>query len=99
MNLDNDLLKKMISETLSDFLNEATDEEITQKAEEVTEKEAAAAAAVEELAALQSEKTKEDADVAKEQSSMMDETLEITRGRLKQIIAEEMRRAKEQGII
>jgi len=102
MNLDLDTLREMISSTL---------QEITTESLESTEAEKNA---VDALEALKDDTEKEEAEIAKAQADeemkekssqepeepvSLEESFQITKGRLRQIIAEELVSAKKQGIL
>lgn len=101
MKLDNDLLKNMISETLSELFNEATEEDVkTAEAEAAKEEEEAAKAreeAGEQQAALAASKA--EAAKAAAPAGSLEESFQITKGRLRKIISEELISAKKQGIL
>ena len=107
MNLDLDTLREMISSTLQEMsASEDTNPETTAKraAEEATEAaeeaekavQAASREATEEKTAAEAEKERQ-----KNLSSEppLEESFQITKGRLRQIIAEELISAKKQGIL
>lgn len=109
MNLDLDTLREMISSTLNEMTAGANISPETKAAaaaeqaakmakmaadEATQEKEEAEASAEEEKrqANLSSE-------MSQEESSALEESFQITKGRLRQIIAEELISAKKQGIL
>ena len=100
MKLDNDLLRKMIAETLGAALEEQTEDPIKTAKAEAAKQEEEAAAAQEEVADLEAKAAAEAAAEAKQEAGgTMEESFQMTKGRLRQIIAEEMKKAKEQGLL
>ena len=104
MKLDNDLLRKMIAETLGAALEEQTDAEIQKARSEAADAEkqkakAAIKAAEEKADVSELEAEKAAAEAKQEAGGTMEESFQMTKGRLRQIIAEEMKKAKEQGLL
>lgn len=106
MNLDLDMLKEMISSTLTELNEPAVDTEAEEKAKEKAEAASEAADAAKEAAddvadEAEQEQAAEEraAEEADAQAAVQAESFEITRGRLRQIIAEELISAKKQGIL
>lgn len=106
MNLDLDMLKEMISSTLTELNEPAVDTEAEERAKEKAEEASKAADAAKEASADAAEEaTKEqdteeqEAEKADEEAAVQAESFEITKGRLRQIIAEELISAKKQGIL
>jgi hypothetical protein len=113
MNLDLDTLREMISSTLQEITTESLESTEAEENAEKAAKELQKAAA--ELAAdTEQEKdqlaAKQDAAAAEEERkknlspepptpSVTAESFQITKGRLRQIIAEELISAKKQGIL
>lgn len=104
MNLDLDTLKEMISSTLSELNEPAASSKIEDEAKTAAEeaekaveqaKNAAEAASVE----ASMEADLEASDSEEPEPSLTKESFEITKGRLRQIIAEELISAKKQGIL
>jgi FKBP-type peptidyl-prolyl cis-trans isomerase len=104
MNLDLDMLKEMISSTLQEIYEPNEPAATTDKEEEVVK---AAEDALEAAEDAEEEAKKEQSSEA-ENAAMADmvktpgtvsESFEITKGRLRQIIAEELISAKKQGIL
>lgn len=105
MKLDNDLLRKMIDETLGVVMEDLTEQEDSNKeiaaaTEKAAAEEAQAVNAKATVADLKAKKAKEDAAKAEQEAGgTMEESFQLTKGRLRQIIAEEMKKAKEQGLL
>lgn len=104
MNLDLDTLREMISNTLVELSNPEAgntvpEEELAASAKEVAAKaEVVAAEAGEEEAAEKAEEDRQNKLSPTPPQPTM-ESFEITKGRLRQIIAEELISAKKQGIL
>jgi putative cell wall-binding protein len=104
MNLDLDTLKEMISSTISELNEPAASSEIENAAEDAAEDavkatEQAAQAAKEASIEASIEAGLESEDSSESDLSLTKESFEITKGRLRQIIAEELISAKKQGIL
>ena len=114
MNLDLDTLREMISSTLKEITVESLEStEAEDKTEEAAEKLSAAAADLakdteEEKKQLADEEEKKEAEEERKKKlsstppvepSSLEESFQITKGRLRQIIAEELISAKKQGIL
>lgn len=105
MKLDNDLLKNMIAETLGAVMDELTEQEDSNKeiaaaTEKAAAEEAQAVDAKATVADLKAKKAKDDAAKAEQEAGgTMEESFQLTKGRLRQIIAEELASAKKQGIL
>ena len=104
MNLDLDTLKEMISSTLSELNEPAASSKIedeaetaAKEAEEAVEKAKQAAQAASVEASMEADLETSDSEESK--TSLTKESFEITKGRLRQIIAEELVSAKKQGIL
>ena len=107
MNLDLDTLREMISSTLQEMssIDTSPEDEAAEAASEAAE--AASKAAEEarlEKAEVEVEKKAEEDRQEKlsptpPQPSSLGESFEITKGRLRQIIAEELFSAKKQGLL
>ena len=97
MNLDLDMLKEMISSTLQEIYEPNEPAATTDKEEEAVK---TAEDAEKEAKKEQSTETENAAmaDMAKTPGTVS-ESFEITKGRLRQIIAEELISAKKQGIL
>lgn len=112
MNLDLDMLREMISSTLVELSNPAAgdskpERELAAAAQRVAD-EADKEAEAEKKAAEKAAEEEAEADAAKREEggspeppkpSTLPESFEITKGRLRQIIAEELISAKKQGIL
>lgn len=108
MNLDLDMLREMISSTLVELSNPAAgdskpERELAAAAQRVADeadKEAEAEKkAAEEEAEADAAKREEGGSPEPPKPSTLPESFEITKGRLRQIIAEELISAKKQGIL
>ncbi len=102
MNLDLDTLKEMISSTISELNEPAASSEIEDKAADAAEE--AAEATKQAVQAAKDASVEASIEAGLEDSSGSDlsltkESFEITKGRLRQIIAEELISAKKQGIL
>lgn len=87
MNLDLDTLREMISSTLQEITTESAEKATAELAEDTKQDVAEA-------------KEKRLADLSPEPpTSVAAESFQITKGRLRQIIAEELISAKKQGIL
>ena len=104
MNLELDMLKEMISSTLQEIYEPNEPAATTDKEEKAVEtaKDALEAAKDAEEEAREEQSTETEnaamADMAKT-TGTVSESFEITKGRLRQIIAEELISAKKQGIL
>lgn len=113
MNLDLNTLREMISSTLQEMASVDTnpEDQAAEAAKEAAEaaKEAALEASLEkgETEAAEAAEAAKEADLNRQQNlsptppnpSTLPESFEITKGRLRQIIAEELFSAKKQGIL
>lgn len=98
MKLDNNLLRQMIAETLEEIAlrkgadqasKHASQDEKKNGKDETKEADALAADKAEKLASLEADKAKQS----------LGESFQLTKGRLRQIISEELISAKKQGIL
>ena len=113
MNLDLDTLREMISSTLQEITTESLGStEAEDKTEKAAEQLSAAAKELaddtkEEKSQLKAQKDaekkeeerKQNLSTSAEKAAVQAESFEITKGRLRQIIAEELISAKKQGIL
>ena len=107
MKLDNELLKQIIEETLADVLPEQTEQEIAKAKEESAKAQEEVAKAQEdaaeekaEVAELEAEKAESEVEgLAAESLQAIQETFQIKKSRLHEIVIEEVREAKKQGIL
>ena len=97
------MLREMISSTLVELSNpEAGDSEPERKLAAAAQKvadEAEKEAEAEEQAEKEAEEEKESFSASPDTAAVQAESFEITKGRLRQIIAEELISAKKQGIL
>lgn len=83
-----------------DLQEQETTPEIAAAQKKAAEEEAQSVKAKVDVANLKAEKAREEAEKAKEEAgSTMEESFQLTKGRLRQIIREELITAKKQGII
>ena len=110
MNLDLDTLREMISSTLQEITTESLDS--TKPEEDATEEIEAAVEKLkqdtekekQQLAKKAADEAADEAAEIKRQKNLsssppLEESFQITKGRLRQIIAEELISAKKQGIL
>lgn len=110
MKLDSDELKKMISEALSGIVGEGlsntdpekdvlgklkdvVDDDILDMLDSDTKEED------EENKKAEEEERQENLSTSQETAGALPESFQMTKGRLRQIVAEEMKKAKEQGLL
>lgn len=107
MNLDLETLREMISSTLQEMASVDTNPE--DEAAEAAKKAAEAASKAADEARLEKKETEAGKEAEEDRQeklsptppepSSLSESFEITKGRLRQIIAEELFSAKKQGIL
>lgn len=98
MKIDNEILKKIIDESLTDIFAEQTDAEIARAKEDAAKEKEEAANAESQVSKLEADKAEKEAEAAR-LTKTIPESFQIKKSRLREIVLEEVMEARKQGIL